>query len=259
MFGYPFVPLKMLSGSETSLIRSYILHFWIVHIVLVNNYKVSFSLNNYSRVPCQHQHALVEYIFHDRYVAAVSSGVRPAPHTAQNVLLHTFCHCTVYSGVVQLRGAVLSEWRVGASSSLCWAVANMPRRKMSLSRVFSSQIWCWIVTMLCATSTLMYFSLLNPHLSDTVGLCNLHFWSRLVRSVTLVADVVMILSLRFIFHLRFALIVRNFTWITGVVGFSSSKRLIVCVESIQGVLVRTILLILQWWLNVDINIAYYCG
>ena len=34
---------------------------------------------------------------------------------------------------------------------------------------------------------------------------------------------------------------RNFAWITGVVGFFSSKCLITCVESIQGVLLRTFL------------------
>ena len=36
MFGYTFVPLKKLSGSETGLDRSYGLHFWIVLIGLVN-------------------------------------------------------------------------------------------------------------------------------------------------------------------------------------------------------------------------------
>ena len=44
---------------------------------------------------------------------------------------------------------------------------------------------------------------------NSVDLRNLHFLSRLLRSVTLAAHVIMILSLRFIIHLRFTLIVRK--------------------------------------------------
>ena len=96
-----------------------------MHIGLVNNYKVQFSLNIYSRAPCQHQHALVEYIFHHKCVAAVSSGVRPAPHTAQNVLLHRFCH-SVQQGCAITRNCAL---RVTSMSNLFFVLGGCHHAK----------------------------------------------------------------------------------------------------------------------------------
>ena len=62
--------------------------------------------------------------------------------------------------------------------------------------------------MLCHKHTKVIFIAAYASLRHkSVDQRNLHFWSRLRRSVTLVAFVVMILSLGFIFHLRFTPIV----------------------------------------------------
>ena len=55
-----------------------------------------------------------------------------------------------------------------------------------------------------------------------VHLRNLHFWSRILRSVTLFASAVVILSLRFSFHLRFPLIVsKPWDFPLGLLGASA--------------------------------------